>query len=198
MDSAEEPVAARLLAAPDHSVGSFWSRFMDLISATPEMLPIVCAKLSEEGQRALRAVNRTMRVAVNATVTHIRCRRKALAGHEHLHEVFPNLSSMTVDCHGVDELREVLQHLARGSARMLAKLQHLSLAVPKELTTVDKVGTIWEVVNRCTILHSADACGQHAQHCPSSGLIHQIAEHLLLWQVHKPRQPHNHNVPEHV
>jgi hypothetical protein len=150
----EEPVPALLPPVPD-SAGSFWSRFMELISTTPELLPIiVCKQLSEEDQRVLRAVNRAMRVALNATVTHIRCCCKALAAHQHLHEVFPNLSSMAViEQYDVDELREVLQHLARVSSRMLAKLQYLSLSVPMELTIEDEAGPIWEVVNRCTLVH---------------------------------------------
>jgi hypothetical protein len=108
---------------------------MDLISTTPELLPIVCTKLSEGDRRALRAVNRAVRVALNATVTHIRCCCKALASHQRLHEVkFPNLSSLAVDeRYSVDDTMEVVQHLARGSARVLAKLQHLSLSVPMGL-----------------------------------------------------------------
>jgi hypothetical protein len=139
----------------DNELG-FWARLLDLCSTGPELLTLICEHLSKEDQKALRGVNRAMRVAMNSTVTRISLRSATMpATQQELHDTFPNLSKLTVGAFNpkstsVEEGARVCLHrlAAPSNAGLLSKVQHLSLTIPVAMTTAAEAGAIWEVLNR--------------------------------------------------
>jgi hypothetical protein len=144
----------------------FWARFQELCTPGPDLLCMVCSHLSDAKRKALRGVNRFMRRAMNATVTRLSWRGDSLA---QLHEVFPNLSSLSLRAVGehfsVEECRACLQRLASSNATLLAMLAHLRLTVPTAAAAADS-SALWELVDRCAIggvvMHSALLTGHPA------------------------------------
>jgi hypothetical protein len=131
---------------------TFWARFLDLTASGPDLLTAVCQRLSSVERQALHGVNRAMRVAMNATVTSIRCSQLTLPTHQQLHEVFPNLLSQDLRVAGywVDGWRVPLQQLAGSSGPLLTKLRHLSVTVrPANMTDAADIQVILKLLARC-------------------------------------------------
>jgi hypothetical protein len=132
----------------------FWARFLDLATTSPDLLSTVCKHLTSMERQSLRGVNRAMRVAMNATVTSVRCSELTTPTGQQLHEVFPHLSSMRlcVQASVVDGWRVPLLQLVGNSALLLGKLRHLTLVVrPAPMTDATEIEVILELLARCAM-----------------------------------------------
>ena len=102
--------------------------FQELSAAGTDVLSSICGLLERDEWGALHVVNRAMRRAMNATVT-----RVTLGDETHptldLLEVFPNASAL--DLH-LASATELLEQLASGNARLLARLHHLRFTICSE------------------------------------------------------------------
>jgi hypothetical protein len=130
---------------------SFWAHFLAMSTTEPDLLCQVCKFLSIDSHRALRGVNRATRLAINATVTHVRCTPATAPTYQQLHVAFPNLSSLHVQLPGSGLCAEGtgawLRRLA--GCTQLPRLRQLSLTVPPELTPAAGAECIWDILHRC-------------------------------------------------
>jgi hypothetical protein len=124
-----------MLGSPD-TPATLWARFIDLIATCPDLLSAVCQHMSSIERQSMRGIDRAMRVAMNATVSVIRCTQVTMPTHQQLHMLFPNASSMDLYVQRYyqcgfreSEWRVCLKQLARSNEPLLAKLRHLSLTV---------------------------------------------------------------------
>jgi hypothetical protein len=128
---------------------TLWARFLDLAANGPDLLCVVCQHMSSVERQALHSVNRAMRVAMNATVTSIRCSERTLPTHQQLHEVFPNLSSVDL-CIDGRNWQLHLRRLMNSCELLLNKLRHLSLTTTHtaRITAVADIQVILKLLTR--------------------------------------------------
>jgi hypothetical protein len=109
----------------------FWGSFLELSTAGPDLLRVVCNHLSRYERQVLRGVDRAMRRAMNTTVTHVTCPVTTLPAQDLL-EVFPNATYLKLTVFGAIDSCALLEWMVSGSARLLASLHHLSIDIDAE------------------------------------------------------------------